>query len=139
MACSPTVQSGGPITIWSDRANTVNHPITGPLESVRHSRMRGLMDFSARTGSALTLRVVARYSEDGLNWDAWFEPLNRMECTGTGITNRHDIWMDLAKDNSSANKTVKRYIQLGIAAFATGATINELGTVAWRFEVLGVS
>lgn len=139
MACSPTVQAGGPITIWSDRANTVNHPLTGPLESVRTSRMRGLVDFFARSGSALTLRVVARYSDDGLSWDSWFEPLNRIECTGLGITNQHNLWMDLAKDNSSNNKTVKRFVQLGLAAFATGATFNELGTASWRFEVLGVS
>lgn len=132
MPCPSSVIQGGPILLYTDKANSLTHPLTGVLESNAIVVIRPAGEILLKTSGLSGLTIQCRYSDDGITWGSWFTATNTPTWTTDG-PKYGAAWLDIV-----TGQTVKRYLQIGAKVDGTGGTTtNEICGFAWRIETRG--
>lgn len=121
--------TGGPQTVWSNGGSVLYHAASGPIPSSDGAAARVTQELAAKTAGLTGVKFALRFGNDLVSWDAWAPATGATGQTTNG-TQHDDTWLDLR-----TGYTVRRYLQLGWQVTATGATLNELGSMTWRIEL----
>ena len=121
--------TGGPQTVWSNGGTTTYHAAAAPVASTDAAEARVTQEMANKTTGITGVKVAVRYSNDLVSWDAW-GPVGGATGQTTNGTQHDDTWLNLR-----TGFTVRRFAQLGWQVVATGATLNELCSMTYRFEL----